>query len=57
MPGGMHGMSSKTDDELLKEAKEAEANGYDIYQLNTTSVEAAKKIRAATPEMIKAPTI
>jgi len=48
MPGGMPGMSTKTDDEIVKEAKEAEENGYDIYQIRTTSLEAAKKVRAAT---------
>jgi|WetSurMetagenome_2_1015567.scaffolds.fasta_scaffold50082_1 thioredoxin reductase len=46
--GGMPGFASKTDDEILKEAKEAEAKGYDVYQLNTNSIEAAKKVRAAT---------
>jgi thioredoxin reductase len=50
MPGGgmPPGMSSKTDDELVKEAKEAENKGYDVYQLNTSSLNAAKGIRAAT---------
>jgi thioredoxin reductase len=48
MPGGMPGMTAKSDDEIVKEAKEAEANGYDIYQIRTTSLEAVKKIRAAT---------
>ena len=42
------GMSTKTDDEIVAEAKEAEENGYDIYQLNSSSLEAAKKVRAAT---------
>jgi len=47
--GGMPpGMSSKTDDEILKEAKEAEDKGYDVYQLNTSSLDVAKKIRAST---------
>jgi len=46
--GGMPGASTKTDDEILAEAKEAEDKGYDVYQLNTTSLEAAKKVRAAT---------
>ena len=49
MPGGgMPGFASKTDDEIVKEAKEAQDKGYDVYQLNTSSLEAAKKIRAAT---------
>lgn len=49
MPGGgMPGMSSKTDDEILEEAKEAEAKGYDIYQLNAANPGVAEKIRAAT---------
>jgi len=50
MPGGgmPGGMSSKTDDEIVAEAKEAEYKGYDVYQMNTTSLEAAKKVRAAT---------
>jgi 2,4-dienoyl-CoA reductase-like NADH-dependent reductase (Old Yellow Enzyme family)/thioredoxin reductase len=47
-PGGRGGMSTKTDDEILAEAKEAEATGYDIYQLNSSSIEVAKKVRAAT---------
>jgi len=46
--GGMPGMTSKTDDEIVAEAKEAEAKGYDVYQLNTSSLEAAKKVRAST---------
>ena len=46
--GGMPGMPSKTDDEIVAEAKEAEGKGYDVYQLNTSSLEAAKKVRAAT---------
>jgi thioredoxin reductase len=46
--GGMPGFASKTDDEILKDAKEAEAKGYDVFQMNTTSLEAAKKVRAAT---------
>jgi thioredoxin reductase len=46
--GGMPGFASKTDDEILKEAREAEEKGYDVYQINTTSLEAAKKVRAAT---------
>jgi 2,4-dienoyl-CoA reductase-like NADH-dependent reductase (Old Yellow Enzyme family)/thioredoxin reductase len=46
--GGMPGMTSKTDDEIVKEAKEAEDFGYDVYQLNSTSIETAKKVRAAT---------
>jgi thioredoxin reductase len=46
--GGMPGFASKSDDETLKEAKEAEEKGYDVYQINTTSLEAAKRVRAAT---------
>jgi thioredoxin reductase len=47
--GGMPpGMASRTDDELLADAKDYEEKGYDVYQLNTSSLEAAKKIRAAT---------
>ena len=46
--GAMPGQSSKTDDEIVAEAKEAEATGYDVYKLNTSSLEAAKKVRAAT---------
>jgi len=46
--GGMPGFASKTDDEIIKEAKEAEDKGYDVYQLNTAGLEAAKEIRAAT---------
>jgi 2,4-dienoyl-CoA reductase-like NADH-dependent reductase (Old Yellow Enzyme family)/thioredoxin reductase len=48
-PGGPGGRtSSKTDDEIVAEAKEAEEFGYDVYQLNSTSVETAKKVRNAT---------
>jgi len=32
----------------LAEAKDYEEKGYDVYSLNTSSLEAAKKIRAAT---------
>jgi thioredoxin reductase len=46
--GGMPGMSSKTDDEILAEAKEYEEKGYDVYRFNGSSLEAAKKVRAAT---------
>jgi 2,4-dienoyl-CoA reductase-like NADH-dependent reductase (Old Yellow Enzyme family) len=46
--GGMPQMASKTDDEIVAEAKEKEDRGYDVYQLNTSSLEAAKKVRAAT---------
>jgi len=46
--GGMSGMVSRTDDELLADAKDYEEKGYDVYQLNTSSLEAANKIRAAT---------
>ncbi len=45
-PGG--GMTAKTDEEIVAEAKEAEAKGYDIYQLNSSSVETANKVRNAT---------
>jgi len=47
-PGGMPGMSTKTDDEIVAEAKAAEDRGYDVYQLNSNSIETAKKVRAAT---------
>jgi len=46
--GGMPGMSSKTDDEIVAEAKTAEERGYDVYQLNSSSLEVAKKVRTAT---------
>jgi len=57
MPGGMAGgreggpgggMSSQTEEEILAEAKEAEDKGYDIYKLNTDSVETAEKVRNTT---------
>jgi 2,4-dienoyl-CoA reductase-like NADH-dependent reductase (Old Yellow Enzyme family)/thioredoxin reductase len=58
MPGGQQGaqggrsgmpaMATKTDDEIVKEAKEAEEFGYDVYSLSSSSVETAKKVRAAT---------
>jgi thioredoxin reductase len=46
--GGMPGFASKTDDEILADAKEYELKGYDVYQMMGSSVEAAKKVRAAT---------
>ena len=53
MPSGTGGgvppeMASKTDDEILAEAKEHEKKGYDVYEINLTNLEAAKKVRAAT---------
>ncbi len=45
---GMPGMTAKTDDEIVKEAKEAEEFGYDVYSLSSSSVETAKKVRSAT---------
>jgi len=47
-PGGMPGMASKTDDEILAEAKAAEAKGYDVYQLDAANPGVAEKIRNAT---------
>ena len=46
--GGMPGMFSRTDDEILADAKDYELKGYDVYQMMGSSVEAAKKVRAAT---------
>jgi thioredoxin reductase len=46
-PGGP-GRVVKTDDEILADAIEYEKNGYDVYQLQSTSLELAKKIREKT---------
>jgi 2,4-dienoyl-CoA reductase-like NADH-dependent reductase (Old Yellow Enzyme family)/thioredoxin reductase len=46
-PGGP-GRVQKTDDEILADAIEYEKKGYDVYQLESTSIELAKKIRAQT---------
>ena len=46
--GGMPGFASKTDDEILADAKDYELKGYDVYQMMGSSLEAAKKVRAAT---------
>jgi thioredoxin reductase len=48
MPGGMPGTPAMTDDEILADAKGYENKGYDVYQLRSTSLEVAKKVRDAT---------
>jgi thioredoxin reductase len=47
-PGGPGGMATQTDDQIVADAKEHEANGYDVYQLRSTSAEAIKRIKAET---------
>jgi len=49
--GGMPGMgqaSTKSVEEIVKDAKEKEDTGYDVYQMDTPSLEAVKAVRAAT---------
>jgi len=46
--GGMPQMPTRSDDEILAEAVEYEAKGYDVYQLMGGSVAVAKKIREKT---------
>ena len=53
-PGGMPGMPAMTDDEILADAKEYENKGYDVYQLRSTSLEVAKKLRDATDLILMA---
>ncbi len=48
MPAGIPGFASMTDEEALADAKDYEQKGYDVYQLNTSNIKAAKEIRAAT---------
>jgi len=45
-PGGPQASLSIKD--IVAQAKEAEDKGYDVYQLNTTSLEAAQAVRSAT---------
>ena len=46
--GGGPGGGSKSDDDLVAEAKEYEYKGYDVYSFNSSSLEAAKRIRNET---------
>jgi len=51
MPGGGAGpeaQTSKSVEDIVKEAKEAADKGYDVYQMNTNSLEAVQAVRAAT---------
>jgi len=52
--GGMPGMgrASKSVEEIVKEAKELEEEGFDIYQLSSPTLEAAQAVRAATNMII-----
>jgi len=47
-PGGGTGQSNRSVEEIVKEAKEAVDKGYDVYQINTSSLEAIKAVRSAT---------
>jgi len=48
--GGMPGQAqtSKSVEDISKEAKEYEANGYDVYEMGTPSLEAVQAVRNAT---------
>jgi len=46
-PGGF-GMSAKSDEEILAEARAYEKKGYDVYEFSSTSRELADEIRATT---------
>jgi 2,4-dienoyl-CoA reductase-like NADH-dependent reductase (Old Yellow Enzyme family)/thioredoxin reductase len=46
--GGPGGGAQKSVDEIVKDAKEAVDNGYDVYRLESDSVEAAQAVRNAT---------
>jgi NADPH-dependent 2,4-dienoyl-CoA reductase/sulfur reductase-like enzyme len=51
MPGGsmpVQAQASKSVEDIVKEAKEYEANGYDVYEMSTPSLEAAQAVRSAT---------
>jgi 2,4-dienoyl-CoA reductase-like NADH-dependent reductase (Old Yellow Enzyme family)/thioredoxin reductase len=48
MPGGPGAAAQKSVDEIVKDAKDAVSNGYDVYRLETDSLEAAQAVRNAT---------
>lgn len=50
MPGGMPGQAqaSMSVEDIVAKAKEIEAQGYDVYQLNTSNLDAVKAVRSAT---------
>jgi len=54
MPGGPMGQSDKSVADIVKEAKEAVDSGYDVYQMNTNSLEAVQAVRSATDLIIMA---
>lgn len=45
---GRQGQASVNIQEIIAQAKEAENKGYDVYRLNTSSVEAAQAVRSST---------
>jgi len=45
---GRQGQAAVNIKDIVEQAKTAEAKGYDVYQLNTNSLEAAQAVRAAT---------
>jgi 2,4-dienoyl-CoA reductase-like NADH-dependent reductase (Old Yellow Enzyme family)/thioredoxin reductase len=54
-PGGMPGMgqaAAKSVADIVKEAKELEDKGYDLYQMDSPSREAVQAVRAATNLLI-----
>ena len=55
MPGGpASGQANKSVEEIVKEAKEAVDKGYDVFQMNTSSLEAVQAVRSATNLIIMA---
>ena len=53
MPGMAR--TAKSVEEIVKEAKELEETGFDVYQLQSPSREAAEAVRAATNLLIISP--
>jgi 2,4-dienoyl-CoA reductase-like NADH-dependent reductase (Old Yellow Enzyme family)/thioredoxin reductase len=57
MPGGGRGpmgQSNRSVADIVKDAKEAVNNGYDVFQLNTNNLEAVEAVRNATDLIIMA---
>jgi len=55
MPGGpASSQAGQSIEEIVKDAKEAVSKGYDVYQMNTDSLEAVQAVRSATNLIIMA---
>ena len=52
MGGGMPGQASQSVADIVKEAKECEDLGYDVYQTRSTNREALEAVRNATDLII-----